>query len=404
MFKIKKLILDFGSNIFASIIPIIMLQIIIFPIFARKFDAGIFGELLTMIAVVNIVSAIFGNTLNNTRLIQNTSYVDEKKFGDFNILLIWGNIISFIVIFILGNSLFKLILLDNILICFLAVLMLIKSYLSVSYRLHLNFKMVVYLNLITSVGYLLGILLVFKISKWVLPFLVGELWACIFLLFTTKLLKEPFKLTILFKKTFTKYIFLVFTGLLANLSVYLDRFMIFPILGSESVSIYTTAAFFGKSLGLVVTPIAGVLLSYFSQKGFNMNRKKFTSINILFLGTALIFLILSNQYSYWITGILYPTLIDSAEPYLFLANLAAVIGVAATMATPFVLKYSPSHWPFTIELIYLIVYLILSILLLNSSGLWGICVAAICANSIKVFMLYFAGIRTFTPQVEKAYL
>ena len=80
--------------------------------------------------------------------------------------------------------------------------------------------------------------------------------------------------------TLIKYIILIFTGLSTTLSTYLDRLIIYPLLGGDAVTVYTVASFFGKSLGIVMTPIAGVLLGYYAQRNFIMTKKKFWSINV----------------------------------------------------------------------------------------------------------------------------
>ena len=45
------------------------------------------------------------------------------------------------------------------------------------------------------------------------------------------------------------------------------------------MSYYSTASFFGKSAGIVMTPIAGVLLGYFAQKSFRASRRLFVLVN-----------------------------------------------------------------------------------------------------------------------------
>ena len=61
--------------------------------------------------------------------------------------------------------------------------------------------------------------------------------------------------------------------------LYLDRLLLLPILGGSAVSVYTVASFAGKSLGVLMTPMAGVLLSYYAQKDYVMTRKTFWKIN-----------------------------------------------------------------------------------------------------------------------------
>lgn len=394
---IKKIIIDFGLSIVASSISIIGLQIIIYPAVAKIFGGNAYGELLLVMAVVNIVAAAFGSTLNNTRLIQNKEYIENNEQGDFNIILTIACSLAAVVIIVIGNSTLNFDVLDNIFVSACVILGVYNTYMNVGYRLKLNYKMLIASNISRFCGYMFGIFLAYKMGRWIFAFLFGEVFDCILLSLTTHLLKEPYKTTILLKKTIKKYGILVLTGLLVSVTVYLDRFIIYPILGAEYVSVYTVASFFGKALGLIMAPIAGVLLSYYAQRDFKMNMRKFLSINVIFLLLSIFFVFFSNICSVWVTGLLYPTLIDSAAPYIMLANLASIIGVLAYMVMPMVLMYSNIYWQVIIHVVYLIVYFGLGTFLLSTNGLIGFCIAAICANLLKILLLYIAGAITFFP-------
>lgn len=386
-----KIVQDISYSIIASFISVGVMQLFLFPMLASIFDSTEYGQLLTVMGIVNTISSTIGITLNNTRLIQQSRYDENGLHGDFNLLLTYANVIGFIVILFIGNLMVGFSMSTILLLAILTMLISIKSYLVVSYRIVLNYKLNLLCNIVTSFGYIVGIVVVYYTSVWPLAFIIAEAMGLLFVLFTSDLHKETYSRTSLFQESIIKYFFLILTGLLGNLLVYMDRLIIYPVLGGEAVSVYATASFFGKSLGILMTPIAGVLLSYFSQKTFTINRKRFWTINIVILVISFLFLVFTIIVAPWFTGILYPDLIEGARPYLFYANLAAIIGVTSNIVLPSVLKFAPVYWQVVKEVIYGIVYLGLGYFFLVKYGIIGFCWAAILANIIRLFLLLVIG-------------
>ena len=269
----------------------------------------------------------------------------------------------------------------------------LRAYYVVAYRLILNFKKLLISNVIMCGGYLLGIFITIQTGVWPLSFALGEIAASIYILTTTSLVKEPCKKTELFKTSFNKFMILIGTTLIANLIQYLDRLLIYPVLGADSVSAYTVASFFGKSLGVVMVPIAGVLLGYYAQKDFKMSKKRFWKINITVLILSGAFYVFAFWISPWFTGLLYPTLMEQAGPYIALANLAAIISVTGNITQPAVLQYAQTYWQIVIQVIYGLIYVGGGLLALLNYGLTGFCYAAISASLIRLILLYIIGHR-----------
>ena len=78
---------DFFYNILASVILTGVMQVVVYPFLALKFNNQEYGTLLTIMGIANTVIVAFGNTLNNVRLIVNNDYEREHLEGDFNGLL-----------------------------------------------------------------------------------------------------------------------------------------------------------------------------------------------------------------------------------------------------------------------------------------------------------------------------
>jgi hypothetical protein len=389
--KVKKINYDFGINIIASMAITITMQILIYPFLAQSVDANTYGLILTIMGIINTITTAFGNTLNNIRLVQKPKYEELNIKGDFNVILVvvglLGAFVTFIILlFFCDNSV-----LNNVLLIFTVVLGIVLSYYMVDYRLNLKFKLNLYCSIVISIGYVVGLLLYYFLKLWVLPFFISQLFGCIFLYYTTKLFKEPLKTTVLFKQTISSYMMLIITGAIASALSYMDRLIIFPQLGGQAVSTFTVASFFGKSIGLVMTPIAGVLLSYYAQKNFKFTRKLLWTINVIVFICSIAFFGISCIFSNWFTGLLYPTIIEQAKPYVMIANIAAIIGIMGSMTQPAILKFAPMFWQVIIQLVYSVVYIGVGLCALKFNGIYGFCFAVMVANIVRLLFLYIVG-------------
>ena len=387
--RFKSISKDFMYNILASLVLTGISQVIVYPILAYRYSDADYGTILTVMGIVNTLIVAFGNTLNNVRLIMATEYDQKKLEGDFNLLLIITsvfavNIFICVVFFditwpvIIGLGVFS-------------IIGTMRSYYCVAFRLTLDFKKILIQNIAGGFGYLVGIALLFIVPYWVLPFLMAEVFQVVYIFWNSKLQKESIATTELCKKTMIKYGILIATGFSSTLITYLDRIVIYPLLGGEAVSTYTVAAYFGKALGILMTPIAGVLLGYYAQKGFKMSKKLFWSVNGITLIIGVLFMAFSAIVAPVVTRVLYPTIYTSAAPYIFAANLAATINVLCSLTQASVLKFAPTWVQIIKELAYGIVYIVCGYLFLNTYGLMGFCVAAIAANTIKLLVLYIIG-------------
>ncbi len=389
--RIKKLGFDFSANILASLIVTVTMQILIYPLIAKSVPIGAYGLILTIMGIVNTIVMALGGTLNNIRLIRNEAYESLGVKGDFKVILVVitsiGAIATLFIIMFLGN----IGLLNIVLLIFTVILGIVKSYYIVDYRLNLNFKLNLFCNVIIAFGYIAGLMLFFLTNIWVLAFFTAELFGCIFLFFTTKIVKEPMKTTAILKETVSIYVMLIFVGAMATMLTYMDRLIIFPLLGGQAVTIFTVASFFGKSLGLIMTPIASVLLGYYANKDVKFSLNLFWLINILVIVFSAIFFGISCIISSWFTGLLYPQFIEIVQPYILVANLAAIIGMAGNMTQPAVLKYAPMFWQLIVQIVYGTVYISLGIFMLKGNGIAGFCTAIMLANIFRLILLYALG-------------
>jgi len=376
---------DFFYNILASVILTGVMQVVVYPFLALKFNNQEYGTLLTIMGIANTVIVAFGNTLNNVRLIVNNDYEREHLEGDFNGLLFFASLIAVVFSCMISSLYFRQSIITVIGLAVFVVLGTVRSYYCVEFRLILDFKKILIQNIVGAVGYAVGVAALMGFHIWVIPFILAELLQLIYVLKNSSLQKERITTTPVFRMTLIKYIILIFTGLSTTLITYLDRLIIYPLLGGNAVTV------FGKSLGIVMTPIAGVLLGYYAQRNFIMTKKKFWSINMIAAAGGVIFVIFSVIFSPFFTKLLYPTVFEQAAPYIFIANLAATISTVCSLTQSSVLKFAPTWLQIIKELVYGITYVGMGLVLLNAYGLLGFCIAAVAANCTKLITLYIIG-------------
>ena len=385
---------DFAINILASVIYTFARQIVVFPLLAARLPEDTYGTLLTVTGLVNICTSLVGNSLNNIRLVQNSRYEESGILGDFNVLCALGCAGS--VVF--SAVLWQLFAYDTVTAVLLTVYLSISilyQYASAFFRLNLNFKRIFQCNVLVSLAYVAAAFPFANAALWPMVFLLGEGAGLIYVSVRTPFLREPCCRTPLFPETAKKAVVFMLSNLVGNLLMYADRMLIYPVLGPESVSYYSTAAFFGKSAGIVMTPIAGVLLGYFAQKNFRASRRLFLLVNGVSVTCLLIFFLGCCLFAPWFTKLLYPTLYDASAPYILLANLGAVVSIAGNMAQPMILKCCSTRWILTIQLLYGGTYLLLAMTLLPAYGLYGFCWATILANAVRLLALYALGFWKF---------
>lgn len=377
---------DSFLNIVASLILTFTSQLIVYPYLAKQLSELQYGQILTTMGLINTLGVSLGSSLNNTRLILQAEYDYKKIIGDFNSIFILLSLIGVFSVGLIDSLLINSNIIQLFLYMILVVLTIFKSYFSVEFRLNINYQAILMMNIVGSVGYLIGLYVYSFTDNWVLIFILGELASTVFIVRITSLIKESYKKTDLFRKTFGKTLYLLSSALISNSMTYMDRFIIFPILGAEQVSIYSVASFLGKSLGVIMIPISGVLLTYIVKED-GLTRRKFSKRLILYIILSVVVYVGTIIFGPFVTGFLYPTIIDRAMEYMHVANLAAILQVLGMLIQPILMRYAHSRWILISQVMYLIVYLILAYFGMLYYGLMGFCVAVLLANIFRVTQL-----------------
>ena len=388
MLKKKKLASDIFINLLAITIRTVALNIVVYPIYARTFTAEEYGVILTVIGLINLLFSVLGNCLNNTRLVLNKYLADRNKNGDYNpivlIVSLLGCLASIVFYSFFEIKTFP----SQALVAVTVLLGIARAYFVVAYRLVLNYIAQLKTNIFVAIGYICGVLLINRLDLWPLPIFLGEGIALVYTIKHTTLVNEPFKFTDNRRIVISAYTDLILSSLIGNILAYFDRFLINPVLGPASVAVFSVAVFWGKIVTPVIAPSANVMLSYLCQKDSVITLKNYILLFVVTIVPLALFGFVGIWLAPLVTGLLYPTLIKEATPYILYASAGSLIQSTTSLLMPVLLSMCSTRSLLKLDVFYFVVYVAVSYLGAMSDGLMGFCIA-ICIIGVFKTILYF---------------
>lgn len=378
----KKVANDIIINLLATVVPVLLLQFIMFPIIALKYDSKQYGLMLTIIGLVTLLTQAFSVSLGNSRMLLNQEYERDNIEGDFNILLAVSSAIN-IVLLLLGIIYYgEFNFLSILFILIIAFLQLIRKYFIVYFRIKINYKNVLYSNVYLIVGYILGLIAFLVTYKWELILLMGELVSLLYIIRHSKFHTEAFVITKKFRETAKHSVILFMASLLGTANTYLDRLFLFPLLGPHAVSVYYVSSLFGKTMSLGVAPMSNVLLSYLIRlKKLGIGSFLMAVLLSMVLGVASYFIIM--LVSEPLLSLLYPSYVKEALDIIKITTLTAIVTMMTSLINPMVMRYKSVNWQVWINFLNIIVFILMSIAFINRWGLLGFCYAALVSAFVK---------------------
>lgn len=381
---------DFLWSFIASIISTVVLQLVVHPCLALMFDEVEYGEILFIVGVANVLMLTFGNSLGDIRLVMHNEYEDEKT-GDFNVILVIVSALSSLIIVGFVALYGKVSLWNEIMLAIFCFLGTASSYFAGLLRTKLMFREGVISNIVKSVGYMIGLAIVMFTKVWGAVFVFGYLISSIYLAKKTGIFKHGFFLTRKKKKILSKYSQLSVSYALKSSLTYVDRFIIYPLLGPGMISVYTVSTVLGKCVSLAIQPTSNVLLGYYAQPGSRITVKRFRITNLLTMAFGAVSFFVVWLFSSLFISLLYPDYVDAVKPYLVIGNLVTILGSLSSIIQPTLLKYAKMHWQITIQAIYAVLVVGLSIVLIPYFDLIGFCYAMLISNIAKLIIMIIVG-------------
>lgn len=388
----KKIFLDVIFSIASTFIPLFGLQFFILPQVSQKIDAESYGQMLAIVALFNLFGSAFGSVLNNSRLILNTKYNQMNIVGDFNVILLIYIFINVSVIsissFFYWDSYSLNLPLFFVIIIF-SIFLILQQYLTTEYRIKLNYKFILSNSVMQLIGYCIGFSIFILTQKWVYIYLISFLLSLLFIFKTTSILKDPYSKTSEFNSTLKQMNILLASGVFVSLGGYIDKLILFPLLGGVALSIYYVSTILGKTISMAIGPITSVLLSYLSQfERFSHKNFKLMLLVVTSIGTLGYFIILLSSEP--ILKFLYPQFVNEAIKYIPLTTATIVINIITSFINPVILKFTRPRWQIYIYGVHLVSYVLFSVLLQINFGLYGFCIGLLISQIIKLLIMLFA--------------
>jgi len=367
------------------------IQIIIYPFLSRIMSQADYGLAITLIGFTNLFAAVFANSLKTLRLRLQHDYTSKNLQGDFKWLFFLSILLNAVMVAVLVLIYEPAIMpFDLCLLIIMSIFAHTRIYCVIYYALKLEFKKLAMMSIVVVTGYLIGIVIARTVGIWQFAFIVGEFFGCIFLFLTTDLVSEKLSFTPQFKITFTIYLSLIGLQVLMNIPVYADRLFIYPVLGGEAVTIYYVAVFFGRTIGVITTPMGEVIASYYAKK-HSLTLKEFWKVNALVIVLGFIIVAITYFIAAPFTGILYPDLVIEAQSVMFLANIGMIIFFLSLLILPAAMRFFPIYLQVINQTLTVLCYIGTSLYFSRILGVLGFCYAMLITYSLNFILLLLFG-------------
>lgn len=387
--KRKKIIIDLIYNILSYGLPVFVLQFAIQPLAAFHLGSEKNGLFLTLIGVNYLITTVTAATLGKTRLLLNNKYEHMSLKGDFNYILIILSLISIFTVFIFTIIYSNSISIINLVLSIaLIILFIYHDYIVVQYRIKLKFKKIFINNIILTIGYFIGFLIFRYLLYWQIIFIVPYILTAVYDYINTDFIKEPIIKTGLFNNTKRVYLLLAFSAMITSLINYVDRLVLYPLIGGSQLSIFHSASIIGKMMVILSVPISSVLLSHLTKEDNYILkiRAKYILGFILFLIFSYFATVLIGPY---ILKILYPLWYRESSIYLPITTATGMIVVVSTLLNVYVIRYYPTRFQIIVNSVYILVYLLISLILLYLFGLMGFVIGNLIAAVIRLAIFVY---------------
>jgi O-antigen/teichoic acid export membrane protein len=381
-FKVyNKLLIEFIYNIISFSLLILIQQVVSLPIISRFYNVEHFGQIILAFGISNIITSIFGFSIGNARLL------DESPYNEIYIKLLKGsNLLVLVISFFIYNYIFhNNSYIEGIIYSTICVLGSIRFFFISEFRLRNSHRWIFNQNGLYFLGSIIGIVLFFYFENWLVVFLMSEIFSVVITYisyFYKNDILNSFNEKSSFKLTNTIQL-MINNGFSYSLSQY-DRFVIYPLLGAINVSLYYSAAISSKIGGLVMNPLSNYILGKLANK---KEEDKNKVINLVVIGSlffSVVYFFLSIITTPLLVRILYPSFLNKIEQIIIPICLGAALMGGVNFVKPVIMKFQGVTFYNKIFLLYGVALITLSILLGIKYSLLGIALA----NTISSTLLF----------------
>lgn len=386
----KKILGNAAFTIGSALLLNGILQVIVNPLLNRMMGSEQFGVQLYIMGMVAILCPSVGQALNTSRLVVRRTHAVEN--GDYNtLLLLFGSLGTAVVLILSAGSLQGG--REFVLAAMLFMATIFRYYGDVEYRLNLNYQRYFIYYAIISAGYLLGLVLYYITGIWYLVFLIGESAGIAYLAVKGTVFRRFWHRSGSFSVAFQRGGFLVFSYLVTNLTLNIDRVALKYFIGDLAVTQYYVVSLIGKTMVLLVAPVNTIIISYLTKKKENISRSQYLKFVGIGFGVSLVFLLLAQIGTPLFVWLFYRNLYESVKPLMTIVNITQVLGMLSGYLFIVVLTFTKELWQLVLQLVHLAVLLALILIFTGPHGIMGFAVAVLVANTIRVILVVILGLK-----------
>lgn len=371
----------------------IILQFIIYPYVSAKIGSAQFGDMLFLLAVVNIIAPSFGNAVNNTRMVLPER--EKTENGDYMLILSCFTAVTAVVCLVI--SLIRgLSVVGGILLFAVSVLTMFRFYANVEYRLNLEFKKQLVFYILLGVGYLAGAVPFLLSGRWEWIFVTGELLAVLCVVISGRIFRKCGKTSERRREIAGNAITLAGSYLLTNLMLMLDRFVLLYFVDSSAVSEYYVLSLLGKTVAIIGIPLNSIIIGYLTKGSKRMDHPLYRKSVLGLLILAVLFTLVCGGLTPVYIRLMYPALFAEMKDIIvlaFIVSLAQILYFVTNILLVIILTFVKAKWQLIIQIVYATVFIASAI---GMTLLWeirGFAYAAVISSSIYFLMTLIVGSR-----------
>lgn len=374
-------------SIGAKCIFFLVLKGLIEPWMNRKLGDSAFGDYVVYYGYICIFAYSCGEALNHIRVLNQKT--DKERSRDYRLIIIIEALLSALLLISFGCIAEQMKIGESILFGLTAIVLMLRLYSECVFRIEINYKKILFSSILMSAGYLLGYLLFQITGQWYVIFLIGETIAVFYAALSGKLFQADKKKGVseTFLQTAKNAATLTGSYLISYALIYMDRFLVQYLLGSEQVSTYYIATTYGKCVALVIPPITAVLLSNISKGTIRLDKKMVNKVVAGSLGAVLFFFLAGLPASRVAIRILYPASYANCLPVMDIGNLAQIVYYSCSIVNMMAIRLCDMKLQVFVETAYAILYILFAIIGAATGGLIGLAVGTLGANILRFLLL-----------------
>ena len=392
--KHRRLISDSVYSLMGLVLMNAVAQIVVFPLYARKFGNVGYGDLQYLMAYVNVLAVSIGSAANYARMVSPRAE-REGNAGDYNVLLVLVSLIGLPFTYLVwrfgGAPMDK-----STTVCYflLFVAMTFRYYADVAYKITLRYRSYFVYYAVIAVGYGIGAILVSKTGIWPLGLLVGEALGVVYAYLTSGLLhRRGLTLSPAWRSTLRAVLILFLSEGVANLILNVDRILLKLLIGASAVTVYYLATLVGKVMAVVAAPLNGVLIGYLTRYEGKFTRRAMRYLALGSLAAVAILTGLCTLGGIVALWLLYPTELASVKEFLWLGSLAQVLYVVSGVVMVVLIRFAKKSYQVAINAVFGVCFFGLGISATLTFDLWGFAVAMVIACAVRFLLAILLGYR-----------